>query len=81
MSRGYSLYRLLIAVASLVKAWAVGAWASVFVASRLSSCYTQAPEHTDFSNCSVWALSHSMACGIFPDQGSNLYSLHWQADC
>ena len=25
-------------------------------------------------------LSCSAACGIFPDQGSNLCSLHWQAD-
>ena len=24
--------------------------------------------------------SRSAACGIFPDQGSNLYPLHWQAD-
>ena len=24
--------------------------------------------------------SRSAACGIFPDQGSNLCSLHWQAD-
>ena len=24
--------------------------------------------------------SHSAACGIFPDQGSNLCPLHWQAD-
>ena len=25
-------------------------------------------------------LSCSLACGIFPDQGSNLCLLHWQAD-
>ena len=25
-------------------------------------------------------LSCSEACGIFPNQGSNLYALHWQAD-
>ena len=25
-------------------------------------------------------LSRSAACGIFPDQGSNLCRLHWQAD-
>ena len=25
-------------------------------------------------------LSCSAACGIFPDQGSNLCPLHWQAD-
>ena len=26
-------------------------------------------------------LSHSVACGIFPDQGLNLCLLHWQVDC
>ena len=42
--------------------------------------------------CGAWALgtqasvvvahglSCSAACGIFPDQGSNLCPLHWQAD-
>ena len=25
-------------------------------------------------------LSCSAACGIFPDQGSNLCALHWQVD-
>ena len=25
-------------------------------------------------------LGCPMACGIFPEQGSNLFSLHWQAD-
>ena len=36
---------------------------------------------------SMWALvaavhrlSYSASCGIFPDQGSNHCSLHWQAD-
>ena len=28
----------------------------------------------------VHRLSRSLACGIFPDQGSNSYLLHWQAD-
>ena len=28
----------------------------------------------------VHRLSCSKACGIFPDQGSNLCPLHWQAD-
>ena len=46
---------------------------------------------TGFSSCGSWALehrlnscgirlSHSAACGIFPDQGSNSRPLHWQAD-
>ena len=29
----------------------------------------------------VQGLSCSATCGIFPDQGSNLCLLHWQADC
>ena len=28
----------------------------------------------------VHGLSCSAACGIFPDQGSNLFPLHWQVD-
>ena len=28
----------------------------------------------------AYRLSSSSACGIFPDQGSNLCVLHWQAD-
>ena len=28
----------------------------------------------------VHGLSCFKACGIFPDQGSNLHLLHWQAD-
>ena len=28
----------------------------------------------------VRGLSRPLACGIFPDQGSNLLPLHWQAD-
>ena len=41
------------------RAWALGAWASVFVAQGLSC---------------------SEACGIFPGQGLNPCTLHWQAD-
>ena len=43
--------------------------------------------HAGFSSCGTWAsvvvahkLSCSAACGIFPDQGLNLCSQHWQAD-
>ena len=47
--------------------------------------------HVSFSSCGSRALerrlvvvahglSYSTACGIFPDQGSNLCPLHWQAD-
>ena len=49
------------------RAWALGAWASVVVARGLSSCGSR-PQF-----CSI-------ACGIFPDKGSNPCPLHWQAD-
>ena len=56
---------------SCSRAQALGTRASVVVAHRLS-------------NCCSWALAHelsrSKARGIFLDPGSNLCSLHWQAD-
>ena len=70
---------LLITVASLVvehgpqarrlqQLWHVG---SVVVARGLQSTGSVVVAH---------GLSCSVACGIFPDQGSNLCPLHWQAD-
>ena len=50
---------------------ALGAWASVVVARGLQSAGSVIVAHR---------LSCSMACGIFPDQGSNPCPLHWQAD-
>ena len=47
-------------------AWLLTVVASPVAEQGLSSCGTRA-------NC-------SMACGIFPDQGSNLCPLYWQAD-
>ena len=41
-------------------------------------CSFQSLEHR-LSSCGSWAWS-SAACEIFPDQGLNLYLLHWQAD-
>ena len=46
-----AVHRLLIAVASLV---AVGAWASVVAAHRLSSCGSWALERR-LSSCGAWA--------------------------
>ena len=40
---------------------------------RLSNCGSQAQLKQLWPSCSV-------ACGIFPDQGSNPRPLHWQAD-
>ena len=70
---------LLIAVASpvaghrlqacgLQQLWHAG---SVVVAHGLQSAGSVVVAH---------GLSCSAACGIFPDQGSNLCPLHWQAD-
>ena len=53
---------------------ALGAWASVVAACRLSSCVTQA------SVVAAREPSSSVACGLFLDQGSNPCPLHWQAD-
>ena len=61
-SRGYSSLQCVgfsCSGFSCCGAQALGTWASVVVARRLS--------------CSV-------ACGIFPDQGSNPCPLHWQVD-
>ena len=53
---------------------------------RASPYGAWALECMGFSSCSsgsaagVRRLRYSVACGIFPDQGSNLCLLHWQAD-
>ena len=65
-----------------------GAWASH--CSGLSSQSTDS-RHVGFSSCGSrrqsagsvvvdHGLSCSLACGIFPDQGSNPCLLHWQKD-
>ena len=45
----------------------------------LSSCGSWPLEHR-LRSWVVHELSHSTACGIFPDQGWNPRLLHWQAD-
>ena len=56
-----------------------------------SCCWAPALGLLGFSSCSLWALecglsscgtlaSCSAACGIFPDQGSNLCPQHWQVN-
>ena len=72
VSGGYSLVavrQLLIVVVSLVEHRLWGMWASVVVASGLWSTG---------SVVMVRGLICSEACGIFPDQRSNLWLLHWQ---
>ena len=73
VSRGYSLVavlELLLAVESLVMALGLqGAQASVVAAPGL------------YSTGSVAVVQRwSVACGLFPNLGSNLFLLHWQAD-
>ena len=58
----------------------------------ISSCSVWASSCGGFSCCEarvlgsvdsvvvVQKLSLPKACGVFPDRGSNLYPLHWQAD-
>ena len=53
-------------------------WSPGFSPEGLSSCGSWALEHG--STVMAHKLSWSTACGIFPDQGSNLCLLHWQAD-
>ena len=66
---------------------------SLVVVSRgYSGCCAQVSHCGFFSCCRTWALglmgsivaahelSCSVACGIFLNQGSNPYLLHWQAD-
>ena len=56
----------------------------------LPSLQSRGSRRVGFSSCGSWVpehrlkghtgLSFSMACGIFPDQGSNLCLLYWQED-
>ena len=84
-SRSYSLvmvHRLLIAVASFVVEHGLqNMWTSVVVGQGLSSHDSQALEHR-LNTCGI-RLSCPAASredGVFPDQGSNSYLLHWQVD-
>ena len=79
--RGYSLVlcRLPIVVASLAAEGGLwGLWAPVAVARGLCSCSSLAS--STGSVVMALRLTHSRACGIFPDQGLNPCLLHWQVD-
>ena len=65
--------------ASHCRVWVLGAWGSVVVAHGFTSCSSWTLEHR-LSSCGTHGLSSSTACGIFPDQGSNLCLLYWQVD-
>ena len=53
------------------RTWALGMWASVVVAHGLLSAGSVVVVHR---------LSCSVACGVFLDQGLNLWPLRWQVD-
>ena len=53
------VHKLLIAMASLCGAQALGMRPSVVAAHRLSSCGLKAQEHADLS-CGTWALEHRL---------------------
>ena len=61
------VHRLLIMVASRI------------AGNRLQAYRLQELQHTG-SVVMAHSLSCSTACGMFPDQGPNLCSLHWQVD-
>ena len=69
-SRGYSLFWCMgFSLQWFLLSWSIGCrhTGSVAVAHRLSSCVSH-------------RLNCSAACGIFPDQGSNLCLLYWQVN-
>ena len=77
-SEGYfivAVHWLLIGVASLCRAQAIGCWGFSSFSHGLSSCSSQALEHR-FNSCGPRHFC-SEACGIFQDQGSNLCLLQW----
>ena len=62
-------------------------WCAGFSLRWLLLLWSMGSRHTGFSSCDhsgsvvvPHGLSCSVACGIFPDQGSNPCPLHWQAD-
>ena len=82
------IYLFLATLGLCCWAWAFSGWGEW----GLLCCGARASDCSCFSHCrarslGAWALgvvacgiSCSMACGIFPDQGSNPCPLHWQAD-
>jgi len=63
---------------SCCRAQALGTQDSVVAAHGLSSCSSQALEHS--SVVMAQEVSCFSACGIFPDHRSNPSPLHWQAN-
>ena len=73
-----AVHRLLVTVASLVERGLWDAWVSVVEAHVL--CSVALGLWSTGSIVVAHGLSHFTACGIFPNQGSNLCLLHWQVD-
>ena len=59
---------------------ALGKRASVIVAHKLGSCSSRTLEYVVGSVVVEHGFSCTRASGIFPNQGSNLCTLHWQSD-
>ena len=62
-----------------------GKWGPLFIAVRgpltvAASLVANTGSRRAGSVVVAHGPSHSAACGIFPDQGSNPCPLHWQAD-
>ena len=75
-SVGFSLWWLL----SLLKPQALGSWVSVAEGVRALQSWLVSSRTRARSVAVKHQLSCSVACGIFPDQGSNLCLLPWQVD-
>ena len=79
------------ALCFFLKIFISGCAGSSSLPGLLSSCVPTSP-CSDFFCCTAWTLGHessvvvthglisSAACGILPDQGSNLCPLRWQVD-
>ena len=55
-------------------------WSTDFSLQWLLLLWSTDSRLVGFSSCSAQAFSCSAACGIFPDQGLNLWPWPWQAD-
>ena len=58
-----------------------GEWGPLFIAARGPLLLRGTGSRGAGSVVVAHGPSCSVACGIFPDQGSNPCPLHWQADC
>ena len=74
-----SYFLFFIALGFHCHEWAFSSCARASHCNGFSSCGAQAL-CAQASSVKMHEFSCSEACGIFPDQGSNLCPLHWQSD-